>query len=40
LILPAICGAIGLIYVPRTNIHGLMGCYYTLYFYPALRTCC
>ena len=37
LTLPAIGGAIGLIYVPRDNIGGLMGCYYTLYFYPALR---
>jgi len=37
LILPAIGGAVGLIYVPRTNVRGLMGCYYTLYFYPALQ---
>jgi hypothetical protein len=35
--LPAIAGAVGLIYVPRSNIHGLMASYYVCYMFPALR---
>jgi len=39
IILPAIGGAIGLIYVPRKHIRGLLGCQYTLTVYGALRKC-
>jgi len=37
ILLPAIGGAVGLIYVPRTNTRGLMGCFYTMYFYGGLQ---
>ena len=37
IIIPAIGGAIGLLYVPRKHTRGLMGCFYTMYFYQALR---
>ena len=35
--LPAIGGAIGLLYVPRTNRAGLMASYYTMACYGGLR---
>jgi hypothetical protein len=35
--IPAIAGAVGLVYVPRSDVRGLMACYYVLYLFPALR---
>ena len=36
-LLPAIGGATGLVFLPRSNTRGLMGVYYTMYFYGGLR---
>ena len=36
-ILPAVGGAIGLIYVPRSSPGGLMGCFYPMYIYGGLQ---
>jgi hypothetical protein len=37
LIVPVIGGAVGLIYLPRNNLAGLIGCYYTVYLIQTLR---
>ncbi len=39
LIVPIIGGAVGLIYIPRNNIGGLIGCYYTVQLISTLRMC-
>ena len=37
IIIPAIAGAAGLVYVDRNNTRGLMACFYVLYFYGGLQ---
>ena len=38
IVVPVIGGAVGLIYVPRSNIGGLIGCYYTVWLIGTLRS--
>lgn len=39
LVVPVIGAAAGLVYLPRSNLAGLIGCYYTVWLISTLREC-